>query len=77
MENLNGLSLPQNINLLKMVSKENDLKKSARQEMQKNNKNMFKQLIEDMDILHEKQRDEWTEEHSSVSKTEIELLKEI
>lgn len=30
-----------------------------------------------MDILQEKQRDEWTEEHSSVSKTEIELLKEI
>lgn len=27
MKNLNGVSLPQNINLLKMVSKENDLEK--------------------------------------------------
>lgn len=42
MKNLNGMSLPQNINPLKMVSKENDLKKSTRQKMQKNNKNMFK-----------------------------------
>lgn len=63
------MSLPQNINLLKMVSKENDLeKKSTRQEMQKNDRNMFKQLKEDMDILQEKQRDERTEEHSSVSR---------
>lgn len=69
MKNLNGMSLPQNINLLKMVSKENDLeKKSTRQEMQKNDRNMFKQLKEDMDILQEKQRDERTEEHSSVSR---------
>lgn len=51
-----------------MVSKENDLKKSTRQEMQKNDRNMFKQLKEDMDILQEKQRDERTEEHSSVSR---------
>lgn len=43
-------------------------KKSTRQEMQKNDRNMFKQLKEDMDILQEKQRDERTEEHSSVSR---------
>lgn len=36
--------------------------------MQKNDKNMFKQLKEDMDILQEKQRDEWTEEHSTISR---------
>lgn len=35
--------------------------KHTRQEIQKNDKNMFKQLKEDMDILQEKQKDEWTE----------------
>lgn len=38
---------------------------------------MFKQLKEDMDILQEKQKDEWTEEHSSIIEREIELLKEM
>lgn len=39
--------------------------------MQKNDKNMFEQLEEDMDILQEKQRDEWAEEHSSIRRDRV------
>lgn len=58
MKNLNNMSLPQNINPIKMVSKENDLKKVPGKKCKRMIKIMFEQLKEDMDIFQEKQRDE-------------------